>query len=75
MSTNSAGECEQAEVRLNRTNLDGEGQHAKDHTACHEVGHSIGLDHSYTIDSCMEQGITEPKYMSDHDKEHVNNRY
>ena len=74
-STNSAGECETGDAKLNRSNLDGEGQHAKEHTACHEIGHSTGLDHSYAIDSCLEQGITEPKWMSDHDKEHINGRW
>jgi hypothetical protein len=54
-SVNGAGECEKAKVWLNRAGLDGEGQHAKDHTACHEVGHSVGLSHAYQLSSCMEQ--------------------
>lgn len=74
VSTNSAGECESADVMLNRSNLDGEGQHAKDHTACHEIGHSVGLDHAYQINSCLEQGIDEPRWMASHDKDHINSR-
>lgn len=76
IDTNSAGECEQAEAKLNRSNLDGEGQHAKEKVACHEVGHTTGLDHAYSVSSCMEQGINgPPKWMADHDKNHINNRY
>lgn len=72
---NAAGECESGDAKLNRSNLDGAGQHAKDHTACHEIGHSTGLDHSHAIDSCLEQGIDEPKWMSEHDKEHISGRW
>jgi hypothetical protein len=72
---NSAGECESGTLYLNRGDLDKSGQHAKDHTACHELGHSTGLDHSHSIDSCLEQGTSEPKWMSEHDKEHINDRY
>ena len=72
---NSAGECESGDAKLNRSNLDGEGEHAKEHTACHEIGHSTGLDHAYEVISCMRQGIDEPKWLADHDKNHINDRW
>ncbi|MGH2750139.1 MAG: matrixin family metalloprotease [Actinomycetota bacterium] len=60
---------------MNRSKLDGEGQNAKDKVACHELGHSTGLDHTGNADSCMQQGIPNPKYYSDHDKSHINDKY
>ena len=75
--TNSAGECESGDLLLNRESLDGEGQNAKNHTACHENGHSIALDHELddTRASCTHQGLDEPWWFSDHDKNHVSGRY
>ncbi|HYP23964.1 MAG TPA: hypothetical protein VEV43_10345 [Actinomycetota bacterium] len=73
---NSAGECETAKLTLNRGSLDGAGQHNKDKVACHEMGHSVGLDHAYQISSCMEQGLDgPPRFFADHDKTHINNHY
>lgn len=73
--TNSAGECETGKLIINRGSLDGKGQDNKDKVACHEMGHSTGLDHAFQISSCMEQGLDEPRYFADHDKTHINNHY
>lgn len=72
---NDAEECERAKVFLNRPGLDGEGMWAKKHVSCHELGHSVGLDHANKLDSCMEQGLDEPRYYKDHDKNHLDSRW
>lgn len=41
-----------AEIRLNRTWLDGEPLINRQHTSAHEFGHSIGLDHENSV-SCV----------------------
>jgi hypothetical protein len=44
--------------------------------ACHEVGHSVGLDHSLETSSCMVQP-TSPTAddFSTHDRSHINGYY
>jgi hypothetical protein len=62
LAPNSAGRCERARLRLNPTQLTDTTNRRK--TACHELGHSVGLTHgdprdpvnndSYT--DCMKSG-------------------
>jgi hypothetical protein len=43
--------------------------------ACHEVGHSVGLDHSTETASCMYQPTGSSDDYSTHDRSHINGYY
>jgi predicted Zn-dependent protease len=44
--------------------------------ACHEVGHTVGLDHT-SYDSCLRSNATTAPVegYSDHDKNHMDSEY
>jgi hypothetical protein len=65
---NSAGECETAHVAINFGNMTSWADWKQ--TACHEVGHSVGLTHGNY--DCMDTDETKQQY-SDHHVYHVNN--
>lgn len=44
-------------------------------TACHEVGHSVGLSHGPTYGGCMISGLSTINYYSSHHVDHINNYY
>lgn len=41
---------------------------------CHEIGHSVGLRHTTSTQSCMNTGNTS-QVLAQHDKDHINSRY
>lgn len=43
--------------------------------ACHELGHSFGLRHTWDSASCMQSGVTSPNGYSPHDIDRVNGGY
>lgn len=71
---NDADECEQAYVYLNPEKLEDD-PHRKS-TACHEVGHSVGLTHHWdqSDDDCMLSGPVTFKKYNAHHREHINSR-
>lgn len=74
LAFNSAGNCEQARVRLNPTLLTDTLNREK--TACHEIGHSGGLAHSSTASDCMISGAVTSGHRTynQHHVDHLNNR-
>ena len=43
--------------------------------ACHEFGHTVGLRHDNSRSTCMHSDDKWPVGYSDHDRNHINNRY
>ncbi|WP_162907922.1 hypothetical protein [Allorhizocola rhizosphaerae] len=83
LTFNSAGRCEQARLRLNPNLLTD--THNRRKTACHELGHSVGLAHGQFgastpefYDDCMRTGPvnTETRFqqLNLHHRTHANNR-
>lgn len=72
---NSVGNCERATVRLAEDQLPDAHQRWK--TACHEVGHSAGLQHGDLTD-CMRTGTAPAGFQyvayNDHHVSHINAR-
>lgn len=79
---NSQGNCERAHLRFNPNNLPSANDRVK--TACHEIGHSVGLKHGIDgVDNddytdCMFSGAIPPGLNFDeydaHHIAHINNR-
>jgi hypothetical protein len=78
---NSAGLCIQARLRLNPNLLTDTANRRK--TACHEIGHSVGLKHGTDADNnlyndCMKSGPVVADQLFDqydsHHVTHINNR-
>jgi hypothetical protein len=63
LDDNSSGRCEQARLRLNPNLLTDTSNRRK--TACHELGHSVGLTHgTFNVDNdrytdCMRSGLVD----------------
>ena len=43
--------------------------------ACHEMGHTVGLQHTSNSNSCMEATGYTPLDLSNHDVDHINGNY
>ena len=69
----SSSHCETSDVIFNNDELDGYSADTKSHTACHEVGHSVGLDEEGS--GCLQSGHLTELYFSDHSKWHVDDRF
>lgn len=72
---NTADECEWSHVRLNPTLLNNDLNRNK--TACHELGHSLGLTHhAAPYSDCMVSGAVTSghQHYNDHHVTHVDNR-
>ncbi len=78
-STNgtNTGNCQQAKLRFDLSWLDGYNQFQREAVACHETGHSVGLDHhSSNTDTCMYYaGSAGNNGFNQHDKDHINGRW
>jgi predicted Zn-dependent protease len=48
------------------------------HYACHEIGHTTGLQHPDSLDNpdtCMGYANSDPDYLRQHDMDHLTNCY
>ena len=73
LNFNIYGRCERALVRLNAELLTNADNRRK--TACHEVGHSVGLRHGGTVDCMLNGPVNGPTYTySSHHIDHINAR-
>lgn len=64
------GRCETAQIKLNTQLLTDYTQRRK--TACHELGHSVGLSHGSTYGGCMVSGVSSNSTYSSHHVSHIN---
>jgi len=67
--------CDHAHVVFNLwANLNWDSTKRKS-TACHEFGHSVGLQHIYTGWTCMRGDEVFPVDYLQHDIDHINGKY
>lgn len=71
--TNTPGICAGFHVLLNADFLTSTSYRQK--TACHEVGHTVGLSHGQAYGGCMITGLSTLNYYSEHHVAHINNYY
>jgi hypothetical protein len=67
--------CDQYEVRYDLADIDWMTATQRQALACHEVGHTVGLDHSTESTSCLKTGAHKIIKYSAHDVAHINGRY
>jgi hypothetical protein len=78
---NSAGECDVAQVRFDKSDTDTFGTTEMRSLACHEFGHAVGLVHTSTSDpdgdACMTQELIWVRSVSItfHQMDHINHAY
>jgi hypothetical protein len=74
-SQSPSGQCEQHTARYNLNFTQSTSTSNQRGLACHELGHTLGLEHR-TSTSCMQQGYPKPvNDYSPHDKNHISNNY
>lgn len=75
----ASGNCERGEMRFNQVWLDGYAQSHRNTVGCHEMGHSLGLDHSGLAGSCMRNpvpNLANSNFDGPHDiNVHINPHY
>ncbi len=71
----SGFKCEQHTVRFDLSYFNVVSRSAERGLACHEIGHSLGLEHRDTETGCMERYGTYPTYLTTHDESHLNANY
>jgi hypothetical protein len=69
------GECDRNEARFDLADTDQFSTAERRSLALHEMGHSLGLDHSTASDSFMQTGRHTIVHFSTHDKNHINGRW
>jgi hypothetical protein len=67
--------CDQYEVRYDLADIDWMTKTQRQALACHELGHTVGLDHSTQSSSCLRKGAHTTVKYSAHDVAHINGRY
>lgn len=72
ISLASAGKCEKSEIRFDLSYNDGVAWNLRNSTACHEVGHTVGLLHRNTSDSGCIATNNDHYHYSEHDVAHIN---
>ncbi|MEU7860491.1 matrixin family metalloprotease [Nonomuraea sp. NPDC049141] len=70
-----AWRCDQYEVRYDLKDIDWMSTTQRQALACHEIGHTIGLDHSTESGSCLRTGSHTVTKYGTHDVAHINGRY
>ena len=75
LATISVSGCtiQSATTKLNRTYLDGAGYtpDKRKRVACHEVGHSTGLNHNSSSTSCLKSGGSAQSKPNGHDRDQL----
>lgn len=72
------GTCQQGKVQFDLSWLNSYQQAQRESVACHETGHSVGLDHhSSDKSSCLhwQTDVDVSNGFNQHDKDHINGRW
>jgi len=67
------GVCAGSSIQLNSDLLTSTSFRQK--TACHEIGHSVGLTHGASYGGCMISGFSTINFYSSHHISHINSHY
>ncbi|MEU6713634.1 matrixin family metalloprotease [Nonomuraea sp. NPDC046802] len=73
--SSQARRCDQYEVRYDLKDIDWMSTTQRQALACHEIGHTVGLDHSTESGSCLRTGSHTVTKYGTHDVAHINGRY
>lgn len=71
----ASGNCQRYEIRYDVPDMNAIGAGGRQQVGCHEVGHTVGLDHTTVYASCMKTGSTGNTTFSSHDVDHINGRW
>lgn len=69
---NGAGECEKSELRYDHPDFVGESALVRTYFACHEIAHSLGLNHRSDPTGCINDDFDYATTLSTHDRAHMN---
>jgi hypothetical protein len=77
LATHPANACEKADVRFDQSFTDWTSSSERFQLACHEFGHTLGLGHVTTNDTCMKGiGFSGTAHYSSHEVSvHINPNY
>jgi hypothetical protein len=75
LATNPANACEKAEVRYDESYTGGASTARRRNLACHENGHTLGLDHVVTNSSCMYYVAGSNTTFSSAERSWINSHY
>jgi Matrixin len=69
--------CQQYQIRYDLADLNSFSNYERQQVACHETGHSVGLDHSSERASCLQRSATDASTnaYTAHDRAHINGRW
>ncbi len=77
VETTLAGNCQQWQIRYDLADMNRFSNYQRQQVACHETGHSVGLDHSSEGASCLRNAVlsASTNYYTSHDRGHINGRW
>lgn len=74
-SKNSTSACEKHELRYDNSDIDFLPYEERVGLACHETGHTVGLEHRDAETGCLETAAPYPNFLTWHDFYHIQDAY